>query len=489
MTDVVTWNSSEANMVKEPTIFNDFTYDTETDDGCLTKFEDIINLINDITDDVEDISSKYGELQLIYKEFTNYNSSMDSNKKALTASVNSFKDEYIKALSDLQRQVEGLQQNDATLIDDLESISALLGNITGEKKNNSTEAGFLPGSNQPYQAKHAGEMAFDEILKGLSGYGLTQDQMLKLADALYESADNSLFGNFSLLNPMSLIVNDYDKVMSSLGDDGIGVFNKLLTNASNGLKFNLSKDLLDNFMHDKGMTSLLTSGVKLDSVKDSLQAITNFANKNDISFDTMNSMISGFDNFVTNQVNDSIGSLFNVEFDKNNVKDIWNGLTNFYDYKDLKLTPFNLNSPEAKAYHDTKYQLSNAVLDAIPDKEAAVKYLLKNQLGISNIDISSIDCDRVISKSIANAPKIASTISDIKNIKYDTDWHWNPLDQLDAIKTNNINNYQLITDVNDIIGYMGLDIGDLGNVIKDTSFNFIVDKAEDVTDAFTGWWN
>lgn len=126
MADVVTWNDSEANLVKEPTVFNDFTYDTQTDEGCLNKFNDVEKIINDISEDITNISARYSELQSLYNEFTDYNENMDTNKRKLESSVEAIRGTYTQLLESMNTQVEELQKDDEELITDLDNINEMI---------------------------------------------------------------------------------------------------------------------------------------------------------------------------------------------------------------------------------------------------------------------------------------------------------------------------------------------------------------------------
>ena len=126
MADVVTWNEMEANLQKEPRTYSDFVYDTQTDGGCLTKFDEIDALIGNINDDVVGIADKYSELQDLYQTFTDYDETMNTNKQKLQESVNAIKDAYNQVMSGMQQQVEELQKNDETLMEDLDNINELI---------------------------------------------------------------------------------------------------------------------------------------------------------------------------------------------------------------------------------------------------------------------------------------------------------------------------------------------------------------------------
>ena len=126
MADVVTWNSSEATLAKEATQFNDFTYDTQTDSGILNKLDEVKQIMDIIQGDIEDIASKYSELQAIYNTFTNFNESMNDNKNKLQMSIDSIRMSYNSLVDNMDTQIAELQKNDEELMEDLENINGLM---------------------------------------------------------------------------------------------------------------------------------------------------------------------------------------------------------------------------------------------------------------------------------------------------------------------------------------------------------------------------
>ncbi len=481
--DNVTWNESEANLVKEPTVFTDFEYDNETDGGCLNKLEEINGIINDIYNDVDDISAKYSELQTMYDNFTDYNSKMDSNKRLLTNSINNIKTDYNSAVNQMSIQLSALQQNDATLMDDLNMINSLLGGSS--TTNTQPSKPSKPTTNTPYTAKYSGA-TYDKIKAGLQGLGLSDEELLKLADAIYESTgDNALSLGALALNPLSYLVDNYDDVMKSLGSDGINIINKVLSTSVDGLEFHLPKEMLDNFMHDEGMTNMLqglSNGFDLSSTSSYLEAITNFANNNDITFANMNNMITGFDGFVTTELNNTLGSALGVQFDSTSTENIWNALINYYDYKDIDLS-FGPNYKERlQAKVDTHNQLSDAILSAIPDKEAAVKNILSTQLGIdSNIDLSTIDCESVLHGFIRNLPKVADCVSNLQDLSFNSTG-------LGVISEAYNNTKEIYTNVNELLEYLRLDHSDISDTIKNNISIQVNDTVDSTWKSITSWW-
>ena len=126
MAEVVTWNDKEANMEKKPKTYNDFQYDTQTDGGCLTKLNEINQLIKTIEDDVENIGNNYTKLQALYNNFTDFNDVMNYNTMTLKNSTANIADAYLEIVNGLQLQVEKLEQSSGELMEDIGSINQLV---------------------------------------------------------------------------------------------------------------------------------------------------------------------------------------------------------------------------------------------------------------------------------------------------------------------------------------------------------------------------
>jgi archaellum component FlaC len=453
-----TWNDNNSKLAKEASVYNDFTYDTETDGGILTKLDEINTIIDDIDNDVKEISNCYTKLQSKYNKFTDYNESMNTSKQQLINSIKDIKTGYVGILKQLENGVLDFQENDGTFMLDLNCIRQMLSKrgVNTTSTNNTPHAKPTnPTTNTP--TDHSGEKYFDDVKNALIGSGLTEEEATKLANAIFDATGGNIVSLLGFkTNPLGALVENYDGIMSSLGDDGIGIVNKLLTKNIDGLEFNLPKELLDNFMHDKDMTDLLSGAIsgKLDlgSTSDYLEAITNFANNNDITFDSMNTMIKGFDTFITNELNNTVGNMLGVTFTKDNVENIYNGLINYYDYKDYSF--FTGTMSERFNKHNA---LANAVLDSIPDKEAAVNNLLSS-LGATNVDISGIDCEKVIKETIKHSDSIAESFSTIQNLDYSATGFagW---------KQNNENNGILFEEAVKILSNMGLDYEDVKTIV------------------------
>ncbi|MCR5224003.1 MAG: hypothetical protein K6C11_02535 [Bacilli bacterium] len=152
----VFFNESIAKRQKEANVFNDFAYDTTTDDGCLNKFNEISDLIANILGNVDTISSKYGELQKMYNKYTDYNEVMNTNKTNLKTSLNEIAYAYKNLLGNLAQQVKSLQANDSELMRDLGAIDKLLKAQSTQLINNIKKDGNVRNPNTSNEYDEAG---------------------------------------------------------------------------------------------------------------------------------------------------------------------------------------------------------------------------------------------------------------------------------------------------------------------------------------------
>lgn len=161
MGEYVAWNSNEANLPKQPTVFNDFIYDTQTDGGCLNKLDEVSKIIGQINNDVADITQKYVQLQGLYNTFTDYNAVMYDNATKLSGNFAEIQQAYQMIINEMNNQIAFMQQTDSSLMSDLDVIQQNLSNggvddatlaaqvaaatgVTG-----ATEAAFMPSAAVP----------------------------------------------------------------------------------------------------------------------------------------------------------------------------------------------------------------------------------------------------------------------------------------------------------------------------------------------------
>ncbi len=141
MAEVVSWDSNEAKATKEPQTFDNFTYDTVTDDGILNKLDDVKTIINDVNDDISSICDKYEELKGYYDKFTDFFEMMDDNKNGLHSSADAIRKAYESVLTELQLQLVEQQEVDSELLEDLDDINIIL------NRSNTNEDGLAKSDN------------------------------------------------------------------------------------------------------------------------------------------------------------------------------------------------------------------------------------------------------------------------------------------------------------------------------------------------------
>ena len=178
----ITYNSQEAKLEKKPTTYQGFTYDTETDGGCLNKFEEVSKLILEVSNDVEELGNKYTSLQAKYDKFTDFNDKMNSNKNSLRNSVDNIKKCFDNIIQNLNKQVTALQETDASLMTDLESIAKLISNSKDQDKtisdsrNKNDSSSSSSGKSDEDKAK-----AVNDVISGKYGTGDERKEALRKA--------------------------------------------------------------------------------------------------------------------------------------------------------------------------------------------------------------------------------------------------------------------------------------------------------------------
>ena len=203
----ISYNSNEAKQEKNPQVFQGFTYDTETNGGCINKFEELSKQILAVSNDVEELGNQYTVLQGKYNMFTDFNEQMNSNKTSLRNSIDSIKKGYDEITKNLQTQVTALQANDASLMSDLEGINTLISNGKDQDKsisdartkndansNKNSDSSTNPsGKSDEEKSKIA-----DDVIAGKYGTGDERKEALKKAgydpDEVQKIVNNKLNG-------------------------------------------------------------------------------------------------------------------------------------------------------------------------------------------------------------------------------------------------------------------------------------------------------
>ena len=198
----ITYNSQEAKQEKKPTPFQNFTYDTETNGGCLNKFEEVSKLILTVSNDIEELGNQYTALQGKYDKFSDFNEQMNSNKTSLRSSVDSIKKGFDELIKKLQTQVSALQANDASLITELEGIEKLISNSKDQDKTISDSRTKNDGSSSSSgKSDEDKAKAVDDVINGKYGSGEERKEALRKAgfdpDEIQKMVNNKLNGGGS----------------------------------------------------------------------------------------------------------------------------------------------------------------------------------------------------------------------------------------------------------------------------------------------------
>ncbi len=142
----ITFNTQEAKLEKKATTYQNFTYDTESNGGCLSKFVELSKIIETVAQDVIELGNKYDALLSKYEKFTDFGTRINSNKTSLLTSINDVRKAYDNIIKNLDDQVEYFCKNDTSFINDLESINKMISN----NGNGSTGGGSTSGGGGSY---------------------------------------------------------------------------------------------------------------------------------------------------------------------------------------------------------------------------------------------------------------------------------------------------------------------------------------------------
>ena len=122
----ITLNSSEASKEKTARVYQKFTYDNESDGGCINKLISANKIINDISVDIEELGNKYNELQKKYDKFTDFDTRMNSNKTSLRNSIDNIRKKFEEITDCMSKHIEYFQKKDVSFINDLDAINKLI---------------------------------------------------------------------------------------------------------------------------------------------------------------------------------------------------------------------------------------------------------------------------------------------------------------------------------------------------------------------------
>ncbi|MCR5483933.1 MAG: hypothetical protein K6E99_05970 [Bacilli bacterium] len=173
MNEVAYYDKTESNLEKSPKTFNDFTYDNEENGGVLNKFSEIGDKIKSIKTDISNLNTEYGNIIKKYEAFSNFETAMNSIVNTMSTRIDNINTCYNNILSTAQQAVKDHVASDKTLIDDLDSINALLAGKTG------LEAGLNnTGNNAPLSNKAISDLEFKN-----SHGGVSQEEWNRMSDS------------------------------------------------------------------------------------------------------------------------------------------------------------------------------------------------------------------------------------------------------------------------------------------------------------------
>ena len=123
----VTWVDPAAKEEKIPKDFSEFLYDNESNGGVIAKFDEILTQIDAVEDDVDTMKATFKKLQGIYREFTDYNDTMNNYAQKLKERIENIKTEFTSIITSAYEAVNAHFEEDNTLMDDLQHLGDMLG--------------------------------------------------------------------------------------------------------------------------------------------------------------------------------------------------------------------------------------------------------------------------------------------------------------------------------------------------------------------------
>jgi methyl-accepting chemotaxis protein len=130
MKEVASYNQAEATAEKEPKVFQEFTYDNDSNGGVLNKFEEINSKIQEIKGIIQDLGGNYNDLVNKYEAFTNYADTMKGIVNSMNQNADAIQTNYKGVVDTAKQAVEEHMKVDSSLMTDLDELNRLLGTGT-----------------------------------------------------------------------------------------------------------------------------------------------------------------------------------------------------------------------------------------------------------------------------------------------------------------------------------------------------------------------
>lgn len=127
--NVAHYDDNEARMEKEPNVFQEFCYDNQSDEGVLSIFNQMINKLDTLKNDIADLNQKYVQLEGKYEQFTNFNEEMETIIKRMENSSDVMNTRIQNIIKDATAIVEEKMQTDATFMGDVEQLNNMLSRL------------------------------------------------------------------------------------------------------------------------------------------------------------------------------------------------------------------------------------------------------------------------------------------------------------------------------------------------------------------------
>ena len=118
-------NESEASYPKEPTKFNDFTYDN-TNNRLFNLLDDMRVTSNRICDDIDDVNDALDELEDKYEQEGSYDDYINDAIAVLSSNLNNFQDLVREILTSMKDNISEIENRDENLMNEIRSLQEKL---------------------------------------------------------------------------------------------------------------------------------------------------------------------------------------------------------------------------------------------------------------------------------------------------------------------------------------------------------------------------
>ena len=214
--EVASYDEVEAKSEKVAAVYNEFCYDDESGGGILECFEEIRKKLNDISEDIREVTTSYKKLEDMYDMFTNFDSVMEDIIAQMHSSHTNMRIQFDNMLRFAQRTVLEVTRSDEQYMNQLHNINDYFNKIDNDDSQNSghySSPQNKPGVNYNYDSNsYSTNMRRQQIRDAASKY---VDQHTsgggRMSSELYNYKEKKLDEFANTVDPTSTFAYDIIK--------------------------------------------------------------------------------------------------------------------------------------------------------------------------------------------------------------------------------------------------------------------------------------